>query len=259
MTIKDNIRQHLVTYAEKYETAAFLQGDPSWFMHQVSGPQDQEVMAFIASSLSYGSRKAFFPKIQAVLDDSRYQPSEWILHRRYREDIADNDQCFYRLYTQHDMLGFFDVLQTLLLDYGSIHSFLLAARKKDSSSGKMTALEALDILCRYFSTQGIKGIIPKDTHSSCKRVCMFLRWMARDHSPVDLGLWSDLIDKRNLIIPLDTHVMAEAHTLGLVSARTTSMSTALKLTQQLAEIFPDDPVKGDFALFGYAMDHSSRR
>lgn len=85
---------------------------------------------------------------------------------------------------------------------------------------------------------------------------MFLRWMVRDHSPVDLGLWNNIIDKRSLIIPLDTHVMKEANALGLISTRTTSMPTARRLTQKLAEIFPDDPAKGDFALFGYAMGRS---
>ena len=82
---------------------------------------------------------------------------------------------------------------------------------------------------------------------------MFLRWMVRDHSPVDLGLWTDIIDKRTLIMPLDTHVMQEANRLGLLSTKTTSMSTAIRLTEKLRETFPDDPLKGDFALFGIGV------
>ncbi len=35
-------RQFLVTLADRYETASFIEGDPSWFMHQVSDPFDQE-------------------------------------------------------------------------------------------------------------------------------------------------------------------------------------------------------------------------
>jgi uncharacterized protein (TIGR02757 family) len=83
---------------------------------------------------------------------------------------------------------------------------------------------------------------------------MFLRWMVRDNSPVDLGLWSDLIDKSTLIIPMDTHVLQEATKLGLISSKCTSMSAALKLSQKLREIWPDDPIKGDFALFGLGVD-----
>lgn len=61
----------LIGYAEKYETEEFINGDPSWFMHQVTGTENQEAMAFIASCLSYGSRKQFMQKIQMILDWSR--------------------------------------------------------------------------------------------------------------------------------------------------------------------------------------------
>ena len=43
----------LRSYAEKYETAFFIEGDPSWFMHQASGKANQEVTAFIAACLGY--------------------------------------------------------------------------------------------------------------------------------------------------------------------------------------------------------------
>ena len=39
-------RQLLKDYADRYETASFINGDPSWFMHQVHGAENQEAMAF---------------------------------------------------------------------------------------------------------------------------------------------------------------------------------------------------------------------
>ena len=62
------LTNHIRQLADKYETAEFLAADPSSFMHLVPGAANQEAMAFIASCLSYGSRKQFFPKIQFVLD-----------------------------------------------------------------------------------------------------------------------------------------------------------------------------------------------
>ncbi len=79
---------------------------------------------------------------------------------------------------------------------------------------------------------------------------MFLRWMVRDGSPVDLGLWSDFIDKRNLLIPMDTHVQQMAQQLQLIPQRTATWASVIALTEELRKVFPDDPVKGDFALFG---------
>ena len=83
---------------------------------------------------------------------------------------------------------------------------------------------------------------------------MFLRWMVRDNSPVDIGLWSDFIDRRTLVMPLDTHVVQQSMRLGLLESAAASMSAARRLTVTLAEVFPDDPLKGDFALFGYGVN-----
>jgi len=84
---------------------------------------------------------------------------------------------------------------------------------------------------------------------------MFLRWMVRKESPVDLGLWNDIIDQQTLIIPLDTHVIQEANRLGLIKTKSTSMKVACELTEKLRKIFPEDPLKGDFALFGYGINN----
>lgn len=73
-------------------------------------------------------------------------------------------------------------------------------------------------------------------------------------SPVDFGLWT-ICDPRNLIIPLDTHVHKQALRLGLVKRRTPDLQTAIEITDRFAEIFPDDPTKGDFALFGYGVNN----
>ena len=74
------------------------------------------------------------------------------------------------------------------------------------------------------------------------------------NSPVDLGLWADFIDRRTLIMPLDVHVLRQSARLGLLTTHTATMSAARRLTATLAEILPDDPLKGDYALFGYGTD-----
>lgn len=241
----------LTDFAARYETAAFIVGDPSWFMHQVSGAENQEAMAFLASALSYGSRKQFLPKIQLLLDWSGGEVLRWVADGAYREHFAlDDRSCFYRLYDVHTMRLFLDAYRQMLTSYGSMGAFL-------RSQGVHDALAAVKLICRWFAEHGSTGVVPKDATSSCKRVCMFLRWMVRDNSPVDLGLWSDFIDKRTLIMPLDTHVLTEACAMGLLHSRSASMSSACKLTAELAQIFPDDPLKGDFALFGYGVNHNT--
>lgn len=244
--------ENLKELAEKYEKPDFLNGDPSWFMHQVEGRQNQEAIAFVASCLSYGSRKQFFPKIQHIIDCSEGNVYEWLKEGRFEHDIPNDDNCYYRLYTNSMMNRFLKAYRQLILDSGSLGEYLI-------DNGVDNAMKALEAITSYFASQGIEVIVPKNTKSSCKRICMFLRWMVRNNSPVDLGLW-DFIDKRTLIMPMDTHVLQEANAMGLIDSHSASMSSALRLTARLASVFPEDPLKGDFALFGYGVNkqHPSR-
>lgn len=245
--LSEDLKATLRLLADKYETADFIQGDPSWFMHQVKGAANQETIGFIASVLAYGRRELFMPKVRKFLDWSDGKPAVWVAEGAYRDVLPDDTDCFYRLYNNHMMRSLLDGLRELINTYGSLGGFI-----KDKATGH-TALEALTALSTFFYSRGIKGMVPSPRSSVAKRPCMFLRWMVRDGSPVDLGLWSSFIDKRTLYIPMDTHVLQEAHTLGLVNSKTASWRTVESLTDSLREAFPDDPVRGDFALFGYGI------
>ena len=238
----------LHSLARQYETADFLIGDPSWFMHQVAGAANQEAMAFIAAALSYGSRTQFMPKIQFILDKSCGEVDQWVRNRLFCAVFsADDRRSFYRLYSHQAMHTFLSTYSCLLNEYGTLGEFI----RKNASDG----FSALEVITRYFNDHGSGGIIPKDTTSACKRLCMFLRWMVRTDSPVDLGLWSDFIDRCTLLMPLDTHVLQQAQRLGLIKSSTASMSACRRLTARLSQIFPDDPLRADFALFGYGVNN----
>lgn len=259
---------YLISLAEKYETEDFILGDPSWFMHQVSGVENQETMAFIASALSYGSRKQFMPKIQTIMESAQGDVWQWVMDGHFSSlpyhpsplpsylFSPDDHSCFYRLYTNATMYHFLSTLQQLFQRHHSLGSYL---RQVMGHASQLDAYSALKAISSWFADhQMVNGQcsspIPKDTTSCCKRLCMFLRWMVRSGSPVDLGLWYDFIDRRTLIIPMDTHVVQQAMRLGLIDSKTTSMSNARKLTERLAGFFPDDPLRGDFALFGYGVN-----
>ena len=95
----------------------------------------------------------------------------------------------------------------------------------------------------------------EDPKAANKKIWMLRRWMVRDDGRVDLGLWKNS-DKRDLVIPLDVHVYRQATELGLTKRRAKDILTARDITDSFREIFPDDPVKGDFALFGYGVNNA---
>ena len=114
-----------------------------------------------------------------------------------------------------------------------------------------TSEDVADIIARSFPKS---KLVPKGKTSACKRTYMFLRWMVRKNSPVDLGLW-DWYSPQKLLIPLDTHVMQEAIKIGILDEKSTaSRKTARILTNEMERIFPEDPVRADYALFGLGID-----
>ena len=169
-----------------------------------------------------------------------YKPFEYLYSQSWRI-FKDCDSTMYRFNTYHDLYALFDDLRIYYFDI-----------YKSQTIGEILrqSVNPLQKLIDMFDN--IKGF-PINDKSACKRLNMLLRWMSRKDSPVDLGLWN--IDPSKLIIPVDTHVHRMALDLGLTKRRQADMKTALEITDAMREIWPEDPAKGDFALFGYGINH----
>lgn len=245
-TLNDNLN----SWAQQYETADFIQSDPVQFPHRYDSRVNIEISAFVTAWIAWGSRKQIIQKADfidreifkgapyhyIVGTDTQGAAPEW---RQYKGDKTN----FYRTFTYAD----FHDLCARLFDIYTVYENMEAAIKNTQNGEK-----PLQTLFALFGS--VNGIPDGSTQSACKRLCLFLRWMCRHNSPVDFGLWT-ICDPRNLIIPLDTHVHKQALRLGLVTRRTPDLQTAIEITDRFAEIFPDDPTKGDFALFGYGVNN----
>ena len=91
-----------------------------------------------------------------------------------------------------------------------------------------------------------------------KKINMMRRWMVRNDGKVDLGIWKST-DPASLLIPLDVHVYEVAVALGLTSRKQKDIVTVKEITDAFADIFPGDPCKGDFSLFGYGVTHPKKK
>lgn len=241
MSLSQETKDLLIRLAERYETEEFIKDDPVQFPHEVAkrggSRRDIEISAILSSWLAYGNRKQFCSVLQALHELMGYKPFEYLCSQSWRI-FKDCDSTMYRFYTYHD---FYTLMERLEILYN---------RDAFSFENKLSKYHPISYLIACF--HGIKGF-PKSNFSACKRLNMLLRWMARKESPVDLGLW--LIDPSKLIIPVDTHVHRMALDLGLTKRRQADMKTALEITDAMREIWPEDPAKGDFALFGYGVNH----
>ena len=228
--------------ADKYERA-FPKPDPSEFMNGARGRRNKEATAFVAACLSFGAIEQFNPKIERIVGLADGNVDAWIRNGLFERTIrAEVRRCFYRFVTDANLNAFLRVYRRIMLECGTLGMYVKA-------HGDGTGLGAVKAICTAFADSGVGCLVPANTSSACKRLCLFLRWMVRE-PPVDLGLWKGFIDCKTLVMPLDTHVLEQARHLKLVGGEPATMATARKLTAIMSEVFPDDPLRGDFALFG---------
>ena len=241
------------TLAQQYETAAFLTADPSQFMHRYTDARDAETAAFIAANLAFGRREQILSHTERILAAAGNSPAEWILREEYRRFFVNGNSSFYRIFSDTDMLLFCDSLRRFLREStdGTLGGFFRPRFFSESTAHYHTVIaRAFPADCR---------LVPHTADSASKRLNMLLRWLVRRRSAVDLGLW-DFLSSERLLMPLDTHVMHQSTELGFFERtrtgkiRQATLKAAVQLTEAMREIFPDDPVRADFALFGLGVN-----
>lgn len=238
----------LIEWADKYETKEFIKNDPIQFPHRYEKQQDIEISAFVTSWLSYGKRDQIIKAAEKI--DGYFKvaggPYAFIMNREYKP-FMDLETCCYRLFTWHDFYCLCEDIYKLYEEYSTMLDFVYQSALKRQNTD---ALFLSPLVERFRECVGI----PKTTVSACKRLCMFLRWMVRGNSSVDLGTWS-VLSPQYLVIPLDTHVHRIALQLGLTQRKSADYKAALEITRRLSKTFQYDPCKGDFALFGYGVNN----
>ena len=239
--------QYYIELADKYEVKSFIDTDPIQFCYRYSNKKDIEIAGIISSWLSYGGRLVFMPKIEYLLVDIMHNsPLEYTLDGDW-EQYKDNYSCLYRLNTWHNFAMLCERLRLIYLNNEDLESAVMDHLTDRSSRFKYYHQALCDLL------SGETLIPTAKSPSSNKRMNMFLRWMVRQHSQVDLGLWKNFKQER-LLIPCDTHALCSAKEWKLTTSITESLPVAIRLTEYARSIFDEDPVRMDFALYGYGID-----
>ena len=58
---------------------------------------------------------------------------------------------------------------------------------------------------------------------------------------------------KDLLIPLDVHVARISRKNGLLTRKSNDFKSVIELTNCLKNVCPEDPIKYDFALFGFGI------
>ncbi|MFZ5476384.1 MAG: TIGR02757 family protein [Myxococcota bacterium] len=236
---------YLEAVARAVPAGEALARDPVRFPRRYRDPRDVEAAALLAAQLAYGRVDLFGPVIARVLAlaDARGGPGNFCATFGER-DAASLAGVVYRWNRGEDFALLFRTLRTAWERHGSLGALFAPGPAKESLAG---AIEALKACAPDETTRGFRTWLasPADG-SACKRWLMLMRWMVR-RDDVDLGLWAHL-SPRDLVIPLDTHVMRLSRFCGLTARNDAGWRTAEEVTAALRALDPGDPVRFDFAL-----------
>jgi uncharacterized protein (TIGR02757 family) len=241
----------LDTFLARSDFGEAVRRDPVEIVHAVRERADREVAAFLAAALAFGQVTALKAKVRAALDALGPHPAH-ALRSLGADELRDRLRGF-----RHRWLGGDDLALLLagagaaLRVHGSLErAFASGLDPRDPHVGP--ALSRFSAALRAAIpgplTPGLRFALPSpDTGSACKRLCLFLRWVARPADGVDLGLWTS-VPPAKLVIPLDTHIARISRYIGLTRRKSPGWAMALDVTAHLRRLAPDDPLRYDFAL-----------
>ena len=210
-----------------------------------------EYIILLCALFAYG-KASMIVKFLDKLDFSLLNQSEVTI----RKDLQN---IYYRFQNTDDIIAVFIAFRRLKQEI-SLNELFVQAYKKENN-----ILEGIDMLINTIhkinphKSQGYKfliasplkrdkqNIIKHIGNSPYKRWNMFLRWMSRKDK-LDLGLWNN-INKKDLILPLDTHTFKVSQKLGLLKRKTYDLKSAIEITNKLKLFDSNDPIKYDFALY----------
>ncbi len=223
--MQEELKVQLIEWAGKYNDPAYFSEDPisfpREFLSRGASKQDIEIAAVLAAHLAWGRRSMIVRDCTRLFDEMNWSPLAYVLNGEYR-----NDQT-----SLHRTIKWSEIAQILT----RLRAFYAERKSLEGlSAGQMRTL-----------VYGQK----EDKKAANKKINMLRRWLVRRDGLVDLGIWT-ATSPSDLIIPLDVHVYSQAFALGLTQRKSKDIVTAEEITEQFRQIWPNDPVLGDFALFG---------
>jgi len=238
--------------ATRFNTPEFIDNDPVQFPRKYKLKQDIEISAFLTATIAWGKRNLILKSATGMHQLMGASPFDYIMSEGY-ERLGQNN--IHRTFFEHDMAYLCRGLRAVYQQYESCESvFAFPAESGNIWNGITLFREYIRKANEGYSEKSLKHI-SNPVSSACKRLHMALRWLVRNDGIVDIGIWKN-ITPVHLHIPLDTHVITVARTLGLLVRKQNDRKAVEELTGVLREFNPDDPILYDFALFGLGESKS---
>ncbi len=204
---------------------------------------NDESISLICALFAYGNAKLIV-KFLDSLDFSLLEESD----KKIQNTLSSH---YYRFQKSADVAQFFITLKRAKEHFSLEEKFCEGYKKEeDVMDGLGSLIGALRAL-NYHDSHGydflLSKVPTKKSTSAYKRWNMYLRWMVREDN-IDMGLWKS-VDKKDLLLPLDTHTFKVSRSLGLLMRKQYDLKAVIELSEKLRTFDKDDPIKYDFALY----------
>ncbi len=233
----DDLRKILIEWAETYNSPEFFKEDPIVFPARFAvlyrrgeaSLADVEIAAIFSAHFAWGRRTMILRDCARLFDEMDWRPYDYVMRGDWKSDPAS----IHRTVKWSEVAAICGRLRDIYRGQSSLEKF-----SREDFRTKVYGQKA-------------------DKNAPDKKINMMRRWMVRNDGIVDLGLWKDS-DPASLLIPLDVHVHDMAMELGLTTRKQKDIVTVREITACFEDIFPGDPCKGDFSLFGYGVTHKEK-
>jgi uncharacterized protein (TIGR02757 family) len=243
---REILRSRLDELAATFDVST-ISPDPLEVVREFSDSRDREVAGLVAAAFAYGRAELIVANLRSIFAAMGPSPHEYLTRDFSRDEAMRRFERFsYRFHRTADLVALLSAISASLEQHGSLGALFRAGCEK-SDSDIAPALDAFVTALRNQAGAPMSNLLsaPSDG-SACKRMNLFLRWMVRTTEP-DLAIWS-FADPAKLVIPLDTHVHRISRFLGLTERKAADWKTAREVTDALARLDPQDPVRYDFAI-----------
>lgn len=252
---ESELKKYLDELVKKYETKDFCKDDPIRIPHRFKEVEDLELAGFLASIFAYGKRELFLKKVEILFGIMQNKPYEFLMCYPDKEPLLSGFS--YRFQKDFDVKLLMRILHKIYKSGKTLGLLFREFVKKTSNlhDAQILFVNYIYSLADSKPESGFLNLVSNPSKGGAsKRLNMFLRWMVRG-GEVDFGIW-DFIKSSELYIPLDVHVARISRQIGLLNRQSNDFRAVVELTKKLSEFDADDPVKYDFAMFGFGVDKS---